>query len=189
MKRNNKLPFSSLEPFDEDRKLNVVIETPKGRRTKYKYDEELGIFVLDKVLPSGFYFPHDFGFVPSTLGGDGDPLDVLLFIDEPCDVGCLVKARLIGVIEAEQSDGKENKKNDRLLAVFHKSETYRSVKSINDLDETVLNQIEHFFISYHKFNHVDFRPTARRDSKKARAIIQKGREAFNKNRSSKSKKT
>lgn len=71
MKRNQKHPFSSLKPFDEDKKLNVVIETPKGRRTKYKFDEELGLFVLHKVLPAGFYFPHDFGFVPSTLGGMG----------------------------------------------------------------------------------------------------------------------
>ena len=70
-----------LEAFHDEEELNVVIETPKGSRNKYNYDEKLGLFKLGGVLPSGASFPFDFGFVPSTVGGDGDPLDVLVLLD------------------------------------------------------------------------------------------------------------
>src|SRR5215208_2924264 len=92
----------NLEAFHDDDELNVVIETPKGSRNKYNYDEKLGLFRLGGVLTSGASFPFDFGFVPSTVGGDGDPLDVLVLMDEPAFAGCLVRTRLVGVIEAEQ---------------------------------------------------------------------------------------
>src|SRR5690242_4249841 len=81
---------------------NVVIECPKGSRNKYKYDEKLGLFKLSKVLPMGAVFPFDFGFIPSTRSEDSDPLDILVIMDEPGSVGCLLKVRLLGVIEAEQ---------------------------------------------------------------------------------------
>ena len=101
-------PFAQLPAFDpESGTLNAVIETPKGHRNKYKYDEKRGLFLHSGVLPAGAVFPFDFGFVPATEGGDGDPLDVLVLMDEPAFVGCLVPANLIGVIEAEQTeDGK-----------------------------------------------------------------------------------
>jgi inorganic pyrophosphatase len=95
---------AALAPFDEKTgALNVVVETPKGRRNKFKFDERLELFTLTKVLPSGAVFPFDFGYVPATKGEDGDPLDVLLLMDEPVFVGCLVAARLVGVIEVEQT--------------------------------------------------------------------------------------
>src|ERR687884_131195 len=107
-----------LEPFDpESGDLTLVVETPKGGRNKYKYDEKAGLFRLPKVLPPGSIFPFDFGFVPGTRGEDGDPLDVLVLMDEPAFTGCVVACRLIGVIEAEQStrDG-QMERNDRLIA-------------------------------------------------------------------------
>jgi inorganic pyrophosphatase len=89
-------PFDNLKPLDaETGDLNVVIETPTGSRNKYAYDEKLGVFVLKGVLAVGHSFPFDFGFIPQTLGGDGDPLDVLVLMDEPAFVGCLVPSRLI----------------------------------------------------------------------------------------------
>src|SRR5215210_3886384 len=98
-------PYSNLKPFTEESDdLNVIIETPKGSRNKFNYDEELGLFKLGGVLPAGAVFPFDFGFVPSTVGGDGDPLDVLVLMDEPAFAGCLVAVQLIGVIEAEQTE-------------------------------------------------------------------------------------
>jgi inorganic pyrophosphatase len=100
---------SLLEPYDPDDKdiLHVVIETPKGCRNKYAFDPEHEIFALKKVLPAGMAFPYDFGFIPSTEGEDGDPLDVLVLMDEPAFAGCLLKCRIIGVIKGEQSDGKK----------------------------------------------------------------------------------
>ena len=93
-----------LPSFDKEKKVQVVIETPKGSRNKYAWDREQQIFALKKVLPEGMAFPHDFGFIPSTEGDDGDPIDVLVLMDQPVFTGCLVKARLIGVIEGKQAE-------------------------------------------------------------------------------------
>lgn len=99
-------PVSNLPPFDrKSGELNVIIETPRGSRNKYSYDEERKLIRLSGVLPAGAVFPFDFGFVPQTLGQDGGPLDVLVLMDEPVFPGCLVPCRLIGVIEANQTDG------------------------------------------------------------------------------------
>src|SRR5215831_12602433 len=84
--------------------INVVVDTPKGCRNKYEFDEQHAHWKLSKILPEGMYFPYNFGFIPSTLGQDGDPIDVLLLMDEPAFAGCVVSARLIGVIEAQQSE-------------------------------------------------------------------------------------
>src|SRR5687768_1900762 len=118
-----------LSTYDEDSgTINVIIETPKGSRNKYEYDEKFGLFVLNEVLPAGASFPFDFGFVPSTKGEDGDPLDVLVLMDEAAYPGVLVPARLIGVIEAEQTEGGKTERNDRLIAVAENSHTHREVR-------------------------------------------------------------
>ena len=83
--------FIDLTPFSKTDELHVIIDTPKGSRNKYKYDAEYQLFTLGGVLPAGAVFPFDFGYVPSTEGGDGDPLDVLVLMDEPVFVGCLVR--------------------------------------------------------------------------------------------------
>lgn len=85
---------------DEHRTCRVIIETPKGSRNKYAYDVETGLFSLGGLLPEGLVFPFDFGFVPSTLGDDGDPVDIMVLMDAPTHVGCLVDVRVIGVIAA-----------------------------------------------------------------------------------------
>src|SRR5918911_173932 len=132
-----------LEPFDsETNDLNVIIETPRGSRYKFKYDEEQGLFKLGKILPSGMSFPYDFGFIPSTRGGDGDPLDVLVLMDEPVFAGCLVPARLIGVIEAEQTEEGETQRNDRLIAIAVDSNEQRGVERLDDLSPNLVDQIE-----------------------------------------------
>src|ERR1041385_801146 len=107
-----------MPTFDaETDAVHIIIEAPKGRRTKFKYDEKLDMFQFDKILPPGVIFPFDFGFLPSTLGGDGDPLDVAVLTDEPSFVGCLVLGRLLGAIEAEQTEKGKTNRNDRLIAV------------------------------------------------------------------------
>src|SRR5437763_17168890 len=99
----SKIP--SLTSFDlKTKKLNVIVDTPKGSRNKFKYDAKKGIFKLAGVLPLGASFPFDFGYIPSTKGEDGDQLDVLMLMDEPAFCGCLVPAKLIGVIEAQQTE-------------------------------------------------------------------------------------
>lgn len=80
--------ISDLKPIDpRSHNLNVIVETPKGSRTKFKYDNKSGLFLFDKALPVGQSFPFDFGFLPSTVGEDGDPLDVLILADQPTFTG------------------------------------------------------------------------------------------------------
>jgi inorganic pyrophosphatase len=174
-------PFDNLKPLDaETGDLNVVIETPTGSRNKYAYDEKLGVFGLKGVLAVGHSFPFDFGFIPQTLGGDGDPLDVLVLMDEPAFVGCLVPSRLIGVIEAEQTelDGKVER-NDRLIAVAAHSQLHSEVKSINDLNERLIDEIEHFFVAYNEIKGKKFQPLKRAGAIKAKRIVEEGLNRIN----------
>jgi inorganic pyrophosphatase len=152
------LTFQKLGPYNKRGELNVVIETPKGHRNKYKYEEEYGTFKLAGLLPAGAVFPYDFGFVPETLGGDNDPLDVLVLMDEPAFPGCIIPSRLIGVIEAEQTERNGQKtRNDRLIAVAMKSEVYHDILDIGSLNRTLTKQIEHFFISYNVVKGKEFK--------------------------------
>lgn len=168
--------FERLKPFDEETgDLNVIVETPKGSRNKYAFDEKLKLFALKGVLPAGHSFPYDFGFIPNTRGGDGDPLDVLVLMDESAFAGCLVAVRIVGVIEAEQTerDGKIER-NDRLIAVAANSRAHSHIKSINDLNETLVDEIEHFFISYNEAKGKKFKPLGRFGARKAKSLVEEG---------------
>ena len=181
--------LSELEAFHED-DLNVIIETPKGSRNKFNYDEASGLFKLGGVLPAGASFPFDFGFVPSTLGGDGDPLDVLVLMDEPAFAGCLVRVRLVGVIEAEQTerDG-ETTRNDRLIGVAAESRLHKGVRTLGALGDALLDEIEHFFVSYNDFKGKRFNPLGRFGPRKASALVEEGMKEFAKSKRSKKSKT
>ncbi len=165
-------PFARLQPFDrETGALNVVIDTPKGSRNKFAWDEKLELFSLTGVLPAGAVFPYDFGFIPNTLGGDGDPLDVLVVMDEPAFVGCLVSCRLLGVIEAKQTEKGTTERNDRLVAVSVNSRTHEKLKSITDLDAILLDEIEHFFVSYNEVKGKKFKPLGRLGPAHAKKLV------------------
>jgi len=120
-----------LKPFGTDDKqmLRVVIETPKESRNKFVFNPNERIFELKKVLPSGMSFPYDFGFVPSTEADDGDPVDVLVLMDEPAFPGCVLTCRPIGVIEGEQGDKKDKERNDRIVAVEQDAHTWEDIKN------------------------------------------------------------
>jgi inorganic pyrophosphatase len=167
-------PFITLPAFDkESGNLHVIIETPKGCRNKYAFDPDFGLFTLKKVMPAGSVFPFDFGFIPSTKGEDGDPLDVLVLMDEPAFPGCLVITRLVGAIEAEQKERNGKKeRNDRLIAVADKQETNQHVQTIQDLPPHTLDQIEHFFISYNALAGKSFKPLRRQGPKAARKLVE-----------------
>jgi inorganic pyrophosphatase len=110
--------LSRLSPFNKKKdSLQVVTETPKGSRNKYAFDEKQNVFALKKVLPAGMAFPYDFGFVPSMVAGDGDRVDVLVLMDEPAAVGCLLQCRIIRIIEGEQGSQKNRERNDRIVAI------------------------------------------------------------------------
>jgi inorganic pyrophosphatase len=146
-KRSTPTSLDRLAAFDDDC-VNVIIETPKGSPNKLAFEPRVGTFILKGVLPAGAVFPFDFGFVPSTRAEDGDPIDVLVLMDAPVFPGCLVPSRLIGVIEAEQTEDGKTERNDRLLAVAATSAAHRSIREMKDLSPDLIGQIEHFFVSY-----------------------------------------
>ena len=164
---------------DEGGALHVIIETPKGSRNKFNYDAGHGLFKLGGVLPAGAVFPFDFGFIPSTLGGDGDPLDVLLLMDEPAFPGCLVPSRLVAVIEAEQTERDGTcTRNDRLIAVAADSRAHKAVRTLADLNATLLDEVEHFFVSYNQIKGKTFKPLGRYGPVKAARLIEEAAQRF-----------
>jgi inorganic pyrophosphatase len=154
----------------------VIIETQRGCRNKYKYDEETGRIKLSKVMPEGMMFPYDFGFFPGTKAEDGDPLDVLVLSDEPMFPGCEVACRVVGVIKANQKEnGKENR-NDRIIAVANASVLYAGVKELSDLEPAVLKQIEAFFTNYQKVRDIEYEILDRGGSRVAQQLVNQATE-------------
>lgn len=127
------------------RTCRTIIETPEGRRSKYDYDPESGLFRLHSLLPEGLAFPLDFGFIPSTFAEDGGALDVMVFTDEPSPVGALLDARIVGVITADQDGEFSRPRNDRIIAVAQVSRLYQAVRSLDDLGKGYVENLIHFW--------------------------------------------
>jgi inorganic pyrophosphatase len=179
--------LSEIAPFDEKSDdLRIVIETPKGSRNKYSYDPDCDCLQLSTVLPEGLVFPYDFGFVPSTLGDDGDPLDILILMDAPVVPGCVVRTRVIGGIEAKQKEKGENwTKNDRLIAVATHAQTYQRAKTLSDLRPHLVEEIIEFFVDYNKLRNRKFKAGTVVGPHKAKALIDAGMKQFRHKRNSK----
>jgi inorganic pyrophosphatase len=175
------MKLSSLPHLlDKNCKCRAVVETPKGRRNKFDYDPSIEAFTLGGLLPEGLSFPFDFGFVPSTVADDGDPVDVMILMDEPAHVGCVLDVRIIGVIEAEQSEGKKTIPNHRLVAVAIHSYNHEQLQSISEVSQAVLDQVEEFFISYNKSRGKKFRVLGLHGPKRALKLLQQGIENYEK---------
>ena len=157
--------------------LQVIIETPKGSRNKFAFDPDQRVFSLKRVLPAGMTFPYDFGFLPRTLAADGDPLDVLLLMDEPAYPGVVVRSRLIGVIEGEQVEGKKKNRNDRLLAVADANHLYANIRRWQDLPKTFMKELEEFFVNYHRLEGKEYRLLGCKDTAQAEHLIKQARRA------------
>jgi inorganic pyrophosphatase len=168
---------STLKPVEDDDLIQVIIETPAQSRNKFAFDPKQSIFAMKKVLPAGMVFPYDFGFLPQTLAPDGDPIDVLLLMDEPAFPGVAVKARLIGVIEGEQIDGKKKIRNDRLVAVAEANHMYAKSRRLSDLPGKWLEELQIFFVNYHNLEGKQYRLLGCRGSKQAMRLIREAKKA------------
>jgi len=155
--------------------VRAIIETPKGCPNKYTYNPEYGCFELSKTLPQGMTFPFDFGFIPSTKGEDGDPLDILVFTDFPALMGCCIKAKLIGCLQARQKEkGKKAVRNDRFIAVAEDSRTWADVSALSDLRTGLVKEIEEFFVQYNKLAGKEFKPLGNCDARHAFKLLKTG---------------
>jgi inorganic pyrophosphatase len=132
------IPARSSEGY-----VQVVVEIPRGSRNKYEYDQVLGVIALDRVLYSAVHYPTDYGFVPSTQGTDGQPLDVLVLVEEPTFPGCLVRIRLVGVLTIEHGTPEQ-----KLLGVPVHEPRFAEYQDLGDVPAHLLTEIEHFFEVY-----------------------------------------
>ena len=128
----------------DDSVVMAFIEIPRGSRNKYEYDESTGRFLLDRVLYSSVHYPTDYGYVPETLAEDGDPLDVLVLVQEPTFPGCHIEARILGGLDMHDEKGSDFK----VLAVPTGDPRFDHVQSLADLGEHWLREIETFFATY-----------------------------------------
>ena len=126
------------------RVVNAVIEVPAGSRNKYEYEPELKAVVLDRVLPANIRFPGNYGFVPSTVGADGEPLDIMVAAYDPVFPSCVVKARIIGALEIAEEGGPEH----NIFAVPEGDSRFDDIVTLDDLPEQSLLEVEQFFVAY-----------------------------------------
>jgi inorganic pyrophosphatase len=143
-----------LAPFDAQRNVRVVVETPRGSQVKIKYDEDLACFSLSRVLPTGIVYPYDFGFVPQTLAADGDPLDAMVLIEAATYPGVLVSCRLLGALQIEER-GLRGRPNHRLIAIHAKPGRREEFRSFADLGRRMQQELERFFVVSTAFTNKD----------------------------------
>lgn len=134
---------NKLDP--ETKTCRAVIETPRGSRSKFDYCAKKRAFRLKTLLPDGMSFPLDFGFVPATLAQDGDPLDVMVLMDEPLPVGAILDVRLLGAIEAEETEDGRKERNDRVIAAATVSRLYEKVSTVEDLGKPFIDNLIQFW--------------------------------------------
>lgn len=137
-----RLPPGRNPPDD----IYVFVEIPAGSGVKYEYDEELGVIVVDRVLYTALVYPFNYGFIPSTLSEDGDPLDVALLSSAEFAPGTLVRARPLGLLEMEDEEGLDYKV---IAAPLEKIDpAMADIKDVSDLTKPTLEKIRHFFERY-----------------------------------------
>lgn len=122
----------------------TIVEIPKGSRNKYEYHKQAGIIKLDRVLYSSLYYPGDYGLIPRTYYEDGDPLDILVMINEPTFPGCIIDVRPVGLFRMlDRGDP-----DDKVLAVPDKDPMYRDIHDLADVPQHFLAEVSHFFSVY-----------------------------------------
>ena len=161
-----RLPIGEKAPH----RINAVIEIPKDSVNKYEYDKELHVFKLDRTLFSPVHYPGDYGFIPCTLGNDGDPLDVLVLVEAPSFPGCLMEVRPIGVLQMVD----QGKKDEKILAVAESDPLYAQVNDASQVPQHQLREIEHFFSIYKHLEGKRTEIAGWDDAEEARKIILDG---------------
>ncbi len=154
--------------------VRVIIEIPKNSANKYEYDCALGVFRLDRALYSPMHYPGDYGFIPGTLAEDGDPLDVLVLVDEPSFTGCLMEARPVGILR--MVDQKEN--DQKVLAVPNRNPRFESIHTIDQVFPHVQKEIEYFFSIYKELQGGKTSMKGWAGPRDARKVIMESRQAY-----------
>jgi inorganic pyrophosphatase len=165
--------LAKLPTFDKDGNVHVVVETPRGARAKLTYDPELRVFTLSKSLMAGLTYPHDWGFIPSTVAEDGDPVDVLAIHDAATSPGLVMKCKVIGVLEILEHDKKKKQRNDRIMAVPINSHEEEGLRDVRQLSKAVRVELEKFFVATAELQSKTLECLGWRGPKRALQLIKK----------------
>jgi inorganic pyrophosphatase len=161
--------------------VHVVVETTRGSAAKLEYDPDLQVFTLSKALILGLTYPYDWGFVPSTKGEDGDPIDALVIHEAATAPGLVLKCKIIGVLEVLQREkGKKRIRNDRLIAVPRDSHREKADKDARDLSKQVREEIERFFVATDELEDKELKFLGWKGPNKGARLIDAAAKAFKK---------
>ncbi len=169
-----KQPKQQLTGNRDEGWVEVMIEIPRGSRNKYEYDHERGVYRLDRVLYSSMHYPTDYGFIPGTLGGDGDPLDVLVVVEEPTFTGCYVRVRPIGTLYMTDQKGEDEK----ILAVPLDDPRFAEITKLADLNEHWQLEIAAFFRTYKELQREQTDVRGWADADEAWSVIEQCRDRY-----------
>ena len=154
--------------------IDVLIEIPKGSRNKYEFDKEKKVIKFDRMLFSAVHYPSDYGFIPKTLGEDGDPLDALVLVTEPTFPGCLIESKPIGLFKMWDEKGPDEK----LICVPIGDPYWNHMEKLEDLPPHLLKEIEHFFSVYKDLEEKKIGIEGWADREQTIKIIQKAKKRF-----------
>jgi inorganic pyrophosphatase len=164
-----------LDPGPDTPELvRAIIEIPKNSSNKYEYDGNLGVFRLDRALYSPMHYPGDYGFIPGTLAEDGDPLDILVLVNEPSFTGCLMEVRPVGILH--MFDQTEN--DQKILAVPNRNPRFESIHTIDQVIPHTRKEIEYFFSIYKELQGVKTQIKGWGNPREARKMISESRERY-----------
>jgi inorganic pyrophosphatase len=168
-------------PSKDDRKANVVhaiVETPKGSPYKFALEASLGIIAYSEAMPHGYVWPYDYGFIPQTLGGDGDPLDIVVLLEQPTFSGCLHKVRILGAIRLV----KNGDENDRFVAAPLRAHGVTAwtdgFDTLADVPSDAREHLEQFLHGYSATQGNAVEITGSVEASDAMKLIQRGHKAF-----------
>jgi inorganic pyrophosphatase len=169
------MDLTRLPTLDENGSFLVVIESPKGSKIKYKYNEKLKVFSLSRPLSMGIEYPHNWGFIPGTQMEDGDPVDAMVLFDEVLLQGTVIPCRVIGVLKLEQN--RKNKpgreRNDRIIAIPEAARRFKRINRIQNLSQKIKEELEEFFKAAALFQNKNIKFLGWGNKKEAEKLIHK----------------
>ena len=152
----------------------MIVEIPRNSANKYEYDPQLGVFRLDRTLYSPMHYPGDYGFIPGTRAGDGDPMDVLTLVDEPSHPGVLISVRPVGWLEMRD----QGEADEKILAVPNRNPRFDQMHDIAEVFPHTLREIEYFFQIYKELEGKTTEIRGWRTAEEARVLIRQARQSY-----------
>jgi len=159
---------------DSPEVVRAIIEIPRNSANKYEYDGKLGVFRLDRALYSPMHYPGDYGFIPGTLAADGDPLDVLVLVDEPSFTGCLMDVRPVGLLNMVD----QKQQDQKVLAVPNRNPRFDSIHTIDQVFPHIRTEIEYFFSIYKELQGAKTVIDGWKGPREARKVITESRNSY-----------